>query len=370
VRLEHVGLIGNCQCAALIEHTGAIVWCCLPRFDSEPVFGSLLDPDGGQFLVGPADGSTGTPRYLDNTNILETIFDAPGGRFRVVDFAPRFERNDRVFRPTQIFRIVEPLEGSPRVIVRCDPVRGWSKNRPVATPGSNHIRYEGFANELRLTTTIPARVPRRPALHAHRDVIIWPSPGGTPIEEPLPELGDRFLSETTRHWQRWVKHCDVPPRYQREVIRSALALKLHCYEDTGAIVAAMTTSIPESPASGRNWDYRYCWLRDAYYTIDAFRLLGTLRRARAVCELRLERRRWQFGSVAFAPLLGGGQPRVCPSGWRPGGPGFNGDGPVRIGNGACSARAARHLRRTGAGPWRRCFRTSDSPPNDRPRRWS
>src|SRR6187402_1525185 len=145
MRLEQVGLIGNCQCAALIEHTGAIVWCCLPRFDSEPVFGSLLDPDGGQFLVGPADGSTGTLRYVDNTNILETIFDAPGGRFRVVDFAPRFERHDRTFRPTQIFRIVEPIEGSPRVVVRCAPVLGWSKNRPVATPGSNHIRYEGFA---------------------------------------------------------------------------------------------------------------------------------------------------------------------------------------------------------------------------------
>ena len=82
------------------------------------------------------------------------------------------------------------------------------------------------------------------------------------------------MHETVRHWQQWVKHCDIPARYQREVIRSALALKLHCFEDTGAIVAAMTTSMPESPGSGRTWDYRYCWLRDAYYVVDAFRLLG------------------------------------------------------------------------------------------------
>ena len=84
----------------------------------------------------------------------------------------------------------------------------------------------------------------------------------------------RFLNETIAYWRTWVKHCDVPPIYQEEVIRSALVLKLHCFEDTGAIVAALTTSIPESQGSGRTWDYRYCWLRDAYYALGAFRLLG------------------------------------------------------------------------------------------------
>src|SRR5262245_6920227 len=127
MQLEHLGVIGNCQCAALVERTGAIVWCCLPQFDSDPVFGSLLDPMGGSFIVAGADGTPGVQRYIDNTNVLETTFEAPGGRFRVVDFAPRFEQHARMFRPTSIIRLVEPLEGSPRIVVRCDPVLGWSK---------------------------------------------------------------------------------------------------------------------------------------------------------------------------------------------------------------------------------------------------
>ncbi len=332
MRLDHLGLIGNCQYAALIEHTGAIVWCCLPRFDSEPIFGSLLDPEGGQFLVGPADGSAGVQRYLDNTNILETVFSAPGGRFRVIDFAPRFERHDRVFRPTQLLRIVEPIEGSPRIVVRCQPVCGWSKVRPVVSQGSHHIRFEGFGNELRLTTDIPLAYLQGQAFTLtarHRLALTW----GEPIEEPLPELCDRFLSETTRHWQRWVKHCDVPPRYQREVIRSALALKLHCYEDTGAIIAAITTSIPESPGSGRTWDYRYCWLRDAYYVIDAFRLLGQFDEREQFINYVLNVA-GGTPDLSLAPLYSVSGTRDLPERVATGWAGFNGDGPVRVGNGA------------------------------------
>src|SRR4029079_2427682 len=97
---------------------------------------------------------------------------------------------------------------------------------------------------------------------------------GAPVEEPLEPLCKRFLNDTIAYWRTWVKHCHVPPIFQEEVIRSALVLKLHCFEDTGAIVAALTTSIPESAGSGRTWDYRYCWLRDAYYALGAFRLLG------------------------------------------------------------------------------------------------
>jgi GH15 family glucan-1,4-alpha-glucosidase len=97
---------------------------------------------------------------------------------------------------------------------------------------------------------------------------------GRPVEEAIEPLCERFLGETIKYWQQWVKHCEIPPFYQEQVIRSALTLKLHCFEDTGAIVAAMTTSIPEAPGSGRTWDYRYCWLRDAFYVLGAFRLLG------------------------------------------------------------------------------------------------
>jgi GH15 family glucan-1,4-alpha-glucosidase len=337
MHLEDLGLIGNCQFSALIDRTGAVVWCCLPRFDSEPVFAALLDADeGGQFLVGPADGRPGTQRYLDNTNVLETTFRSAGGAVRVLDFAPRFVQYGRTFRPTQLIRIVEPLEGTPRIRVRCEPRLGWSKRAPVRLHGSNHVRFEGFPTQLRLTTDIPVSyLSGQPfALTERRHLVLaW----GAPVEEPLAALGERFLHETVRYWQRWVKECDVPPSFQQEVIRSALALKLHCFEDTGAIVAAMTTSIPESPGSGRTWDYRYCWLRDAYYALSAFHLLGHF-------EEREQFVRYLINVASASPDLDllplyrvdanvDLEERVLDN-W----PGFGGEGPVRVGNAAITQR--------------------------------
>jgi len=333
MRLEDLALIGNCQFSALVERTGAVVWCCLPRFDSEPVFSTLLDHEtGGWFGIAAGDGAPGRQRYVDNTNVLETTFENDTGVFRVLDFAPRFVLHDRIFRPTQLFRIVEPVSGAPRIRVRCEPRAGWSKSSQQRLQGSNHIAFEGFASPLRLTTDIPLAYLEGPpfALTERRHLALtW----GPPIEEPLPPLCDRFLRETIRYWQRWVKHCSIPPRYQKEVIRSALALKLHCFEDTGAIVASMTTSIPEAPGSGRTWDYRYCWLRDASYALGAFRLLGQFE--------ELE------NFVRFLLNVAAGSPELDLSPlYRVDGtsdldervldhwPGFGGDGPVRVGNGA------------------------------------
>lgn len=333
MRLEDLALIGNCQISALVERTGAMVWCCLPRFDSEPIFSTLLDHEaGGHFTVGAAADVLGTQRYLDNTNVLETTFTSKEGSFRVLDFAPRFMLYDRVFRPTQLFRIIEPLTGMPRVRVLCEPKLGWSKTAPNAHQGSNHVSFDGFASPLRLTTDISLAYlgGQSFALTERRHLALtW----GAPIEESLPSLCDRFLRETVRYWQRWVKHCNIPPLYQAEVIRSALALKLHCFEDTGAIVASMTTSIPEAPGSGRTWDYRYCWLRDAYYALGAFRLLGHF-------EEREHFVQYLLNIVAGAPELDLSplyridgrsdlDERILGN-W----PGFGGEGPVRVGNGA------------------------------------
>jgi len=339
MRLEHLALIGNCQFSALVERSGAVVWCCLPRFDAEPIFGTLLDHDnGGSFIVTGASGKPGVQRYVENTNVLETTFTDEDGSFRVLDFAPRFALYDRVFRPTQLFRIVEPLRGTPRVRVVCDPRLGWTKALPRVLQGSNHVDFEGFPTPLRLTTDIPlSYLSGSPfALTERRHLALtW----GAPIEEPLPPLCERFLTETIRYWQTWVKHCNIPPLYQREVIRSALALKLHYFEDTGAIVAAMTTSIPEAPGSERTWDYRYCWLRDAYYALGAFRRLGHF-------EERERFLQYLFNIAAGSPNLelsplyrvdGSSDldERIVP-GW----PGFGGQGPVRTGNAA--ARHAQH----------------------------
>ena len=338
MRLDDLGLVGNCQYAALVHRDGTVAWCCLPRFDSEPVFGSLLDEaEGGRFRVGPASGAPGVQRYLPNTNVLETVFDDGADAFRLIDFAPRFEQHERSFRPTQLFRVLEPLRGQPRVRVVCDPRLGWSRRRPQVLQGSNHIGYEGFDAPLRLTTDVPLShlATGQPfALTGRRHLALsW----GQPIEEPLQPLTDRFLGETERYWRRWVKGCAVPVHFQDEVIRSALALKLHCFEDTGAIVASTTTSIPESPGSGRTWDYRYCWLRDAYYVLGAFHLLGRF-------EERERFIQWLFdvagGSpdLDLAPLYGIDGRSDLEERLVPGWPGFGGHGPVRVGNGAAQQR--------------------------------
>lgn len=332
-RLEDLAVIGNCQCSALVDRRGEITWCCLPQFDSEPVCSTLLDAQaGGYFRIGAADGEPGTQRYLQNTNILETVFQSASGSFRVIDFAPRFVQFDRTFRPTLIMRIVEPIEGTPRIEAVCEPKIGWSKVRPITVQGSNHVRYEGFASQLRLTTDIPlSYLGGQPfTLTARRHFVLsW----GSPVEEPLQPLCERFWNETARYWQNWVKQCDIPPLFQKEVIRSALALKLHCFEDTGAVIAAMTTSIPESPGSGRTWDYRYCWLRDAYYSLNAFGLLGHFEERERFVQYLLNVAGGAPG-LNLAPLY-----RIDGStdleesildNW----PGYEGEQPVRIGNAA------------------------------------
>jgi GH15 family glucan-1,4-alpha-glucosidase len=333
MRLEDLGVIGNCQFSAIIECTGEIVWCCLPRFDSEPVFSTLLDEQkGGKFLVGPVDGEAGEMAYLDNTNILKTTFRTASGAFQIIDFAPRFTLYDRMFRPTQLYRIIEPIEGTPRIRVACEPCLGWSHAQPARINGSNHVRFEGFDSELRLTTDIPMSYldGRAFALSGRRHLALtW----GEPIEEPLQPLADRFLSETERYWQRWVKQCSIPPMYQDAVIRSALALKLHCFEDTGAIVAAMTTSIPESQGSGRTWDYRYCWLRDAYYVLGAFRVLGQFEERESFIHYLLNVA-GGAENLNLSPLYTvdgekGPEEQILGA-WS----GFEGNQPVRIGNGA------------------------------------
>ncbi|MCC6277227.1 MAG: glycoside hydrolase family 15 protein [Oligoflexia bacterium] len=271
------GLIGNCNISALISERGSLDWLCLPRPDSEPVFGKILDQNGGEFSIQHADDAHGQWRqsYLENTNILCTqLEDKNGNAFQIIDFCPRFEQHGRMFRPLSLVRIIEPVSGSPSIKVVCEPINGWNKQVVKPSKGNSHVSFEIRNESLRLTTNMPLTYLTDQTPFLLKDKLYFCLSWNSAVEEDLAQLCERFLSQTEHYWKTWVKHCSIPSLFQQETIRSALTLKLHCFEDTGAILAALTTSLPEEPGGGRNWDYRYCWLRDAYFVLSAFHNLG------------------------------------------------------------------------------------------------
>jgi len=270
------GIIGNCAFLAHINTNTNIEWLCWPRFDSTFIFGGLLDKKkGGEFSILPQSGYTSHQYYLENTNVLVTEITVDNGNsYRVTDFAPRYYYNQRYYKPLMLIRKIEAIEGSPRVTVKCTPVSDYGKTKLNVNRGSNHIQFLGGDENIRLTTNIPISY----VFDEHAFVLNEPKylvlTYGEPLEAPLISTAERFLRETTQYWQTWIKHSSIATFYQPVVIRSALTLKIHQYEDTGAIIAASTTSLPESPGSGRTWDYRYCWLRDTYYVITALNHIG------------------------------------------------------------------------------------------------
>ncbi|MDR3697575.1 glycoside hydrolase family 15 protein [Mucilaginibacter sp.] len=270
------GIIGNCAYLAHINKNTNVDWLCWPRFDSTFIFGGLLDKKkGGEFSILPVEEYTSHQYYLENTNVLITeITIKNGNSYRITDFAPRFSEHQRYYKALMLIRKIEPLQGSPRITVKCEPVSDYGNVRLHVNRGSNHIQYLGGEETMRLTTNIPVSYVFDEQAFVLNDCRYLVLTYGEPLEAALIPTAERFLRETTQYWRTWIKHSSIATYFQPFVIRSALALKIHQFEDTGAIIAASTTSLPESPGSGRNWDYRYCWLRDTYYVINALNHIG------------------------------------------------------------------------------------------------
>ena len=270
------GLIGNCSYQAHIHKNTNIEWMCWPRFDSSFIFGAMLDKNvGGEFSVKPNNGDWSTEQfYIENTNVLCTDVTSTKGKYRITDFAPRFYQFDRYYKPLMLIRKIEPLEGQPELIINCQPVGNYGNLKPEQYEASNHIEYLGLEKELRLTTNFPISyiVEQRSIVLNETKYLVLTY--GAPLEAPLQSTCESFLDKTRSYWQGWVKNMSVSNFHQEAINRSALVLKIHQYEDTGAIIAAGSTSLPEAPGSGRNWDYRFCWMRDTYYTLTAFNNIG------------------------------------------------------------------------------------------------
>lgn len=326
--------------SALIDRAGRLVWGCVPRVDGDPVFSALLGGAGpideGFWAIDLENGVSITQSYIRNTPILVSRHtDSSGGAVEVIDFCPRVHRLDRTYRPVAFVRIVRPVAGSPRIRVRLRPTHKFGQPHPPQTFGSNHIRYVLDSIHLRLTTNAPVSLidEERP-FRLERPLHFFLGPDET-FAGDLSSTLDQLLSDTTNEWQLWSRGLATPVEWQDAVIRAAITLKLCQHEETGAIVAALTTSIPEHAGSQRNWDYRYCWIRDAYYTVQALNRIGAL----DVLESYLGYLRNIVDAAAgshIQPLYGVLGESQLDESIAAALPGYRGMGPVRVGNQAFS----------------------------------
>ncbi len=330
----NLGMTGNCAYSALIDPQARMVWCCLPRFDGDPVFNALLDdgPTGSVWAFELENFARSEQRYEPNTAILKTrLYDSDGHGVEVTDFAPRFFSHARMFRPLTIVRRVKVLSGTPRLRIRLRPRFDWGRQVPTVTQGGHHVRFVGAGMTLRLTCDAPLNyVLDGTWFVADRQMNFILGPDET-LMGGIEDTAHLFEKETASYWHTWTRRLAIPLEWQDAVIRAAITLKLSLLEDTGAIVAAMTTSIPEAPGSGRNWDYRYCWLRDAFFVVRALNSLSEV----GTMEDYL---RWLTNVVVrsrgghIQPLYGIGQEEQLPEAILGHLPGYRGMGPVRVGN--------------------------------------
>jgi len=295
VRPEHnlnYGIIGNCRSAALVSDVGSIDWCCLPDFDSPSVFAALLDRNmGGSFSITPLFDCKITQAYQKRTNILETTFEGENDMFQVIDFMPRYKTEDgNYYMASEIYRYVRYVKGTPRVIFRYDPRLNYAGSETSHQKHKKYLKsfslngsyesvylYTGFKTEDIVNGKPQEITADGYFLMSYNEKII-------PIDL------DRIYLEYQRtkvYWLNWVNRSNQFTLYNAQIIRSALVLKLLTYQKTGAILAAVTTSLPESIGDERNWDYRYCWIRDASMIIRAQVLMGHFKSANAFLDFVL-----------------------------------------------------------------------------------
>jgi len=294
------GIIGNSRTAALISNRGSIDWCCFPKFDSEAFFSALVDPElGGVFSISPDSSFEASQSYLADTNILETTFTTEVGILRLSDcmtVASEEEKQKSLWPDTEILRTVECLEGEARLLVRLRPKGRFGRDScRLRQMGQWGLVTEYGRKTLFLQTSIgvsqfsvrelPAGAEAMAQIKIRKGEILRVSliysDQAPSVIAPLGEASQRRLDSTLRYWRGWMSRCRYEGPYQAEVRRSALVLKLLTYAPSGAIVAAPTASLPETIGGERNWDYRFCWLRDASFTVRALVSLGYFEEAKA-----------------------------------------------------------------------------------------
>jgi len=287
------GIIGNGKSAALIDRSGSIDWCCLPNFDSPSVFARILDSqNGGCFRIEPVGEYRIKQEYLGKTNVLVTRFSSAEHTFEVIDFMPRYRTDEGLYHcPPDIVRYIRRLSGTPRIRVHYQPRPAYAQHSTrveVTDEFIKHLTVKGPYESLYLYTDLPFdEVVDAKPIAIEQDCYLLLSYNQKLIKPDLSWVQLEF-ERTKVYWLGWIAKTKVIEPYREAVERSSLVLKLLACQKTGAILAAVTTSIPETIGDVRNWDYRYCWIRDASMTIATLTRLGHYNVARRFLQFILD----------------------------------------------------------------------------------
>jgi alpha,alpha-trehalase len=331
------GIIGNCKSAALISKTGSIDWCCLPDFDSMSVFARLLDREkGGCFSIQPEGDYSIQQSYIRKTNILMTRFSDGDNAFELIDFMPRYriEPHDN-HCPPDLIRYVRLVSGQPQFRVLYDPRLNYGQGHTKTIPTDIGIKStvrNGIYESLYLYTDMDCEaIVNQQVVTLAQDAFLLVS-YNQKINAPTLDSIQLEFELTKVYWMGWLSKTKQMGQYQNVIERSALVLKLLAYQKTGAVLAAVTTSLPESIGSGRNWDYRFCWIRDASMTISIMTGLRHYNVAKRFLRFILDVIAFKNEKIQIMYGINGQRQlkeRILP--WLDG---YEGSGPVRVGNAA------------------------------------
>ncbi len=335
------GIIGNGKSAALVDRTGSIDWCCLPNFDSPSIFARILDSqNGGSFRIEPVGDYRIEQSYVGKTNVLVTRSSSGAHAFEVIDFMPRYRTDEGLYHcPPDIVRYIRHVSGKPTIRVHYQPRPAYAQHVTrveVADEFIKHLTTEGPYESLYLYTDLPFEdvVESRP-ITIERDCYLLLSYNQKLVRPNLSWIQLEF-ERTKVYWLGWIAKTNVVSPYQDAVERSLLVLKLLAYQKTGAILAAVTTSLPETIGDVRNWDYRYCWIRDASMTIATLTRLGHYNVARRFLQFILDIVPYKDEKIQIMYSIN--HRRRLPEEELTWLAGYEGSKPVRVGNAAVSQK--------------------------------
>ena len=330
-------IIGNCTSSALISSDCSIDWACLPFFDSPSVFAKILDQNkGGYFKVSAANTIKVEQQYVVHTPILRTIFTTKDGIFELRDYMPRFlTSREEYYNPPEIHRDILLISGNPKIIVELKPKPNYAISDSEVILEDNHLKITSKKGEYA-------------SFYLYSNLDYNKIMSSEPIElkgtsfllfsyhEKLKDIDTDTIyieyEKTKTYWLDWVYRTKVPPKYKDLLIRSAITLKLLTYQRSGAVIAAPTTSLPEIIGKDRNWDYRYCWIRDASMIVDLYTRIGHMRSAQRYMNFVLNRRLLKHENISVMYGING--ERLLVEKTLDHLDGYEGSKPVRIGNDA------------------------------------